>query len=846
MSFLNKGRENGSANPGRVLVVDDEKDVAILFRQMFRREIREGTFEFTFVANGVEALNALEANPHFDLMLSDIRMPNMDGLVLLSKVNARYPLIKTVMVTAYGDMENIRRAMNSGAFDFVSKPIQYKDLKVTIVKTLDHVREIRSLHQAKLDKERAQARLVAELRKLNRLKDEFLATTSHELKTPLNGMIGLLESLIEETETGLPNETVQYLSLALSSGKRLGYLINDILDYSKIKNEELFLYQKPVNLASLVNVVMTFSQALVGNKPLVLKQNLEASLPKVFADEDRLEQIFFNLVGNAVKFTEEGEVCVSASLEGERVRVAVSDTGKGIAPQNLERIFEAYQQGDLQPEAQAEGSGLGLSITKRLVAMHGGELTVASEVGKGTVFSFSLRAVVQPAEDEQDVLKKVLPLRMPVPESSEPADPSEPAEKGDKPRQRILVVDDDPLNIQVLRRQLKDYDLTVAENGAKALSIIDASPPFDLLVLDIMMPVISGYKLCQILRQRFKAVELPILLLTARNQVSDLVEGLEAGANDFLTKPLSKRELLARVRTHLELVTVNRQLKAAQDQALMHARAAGKAEFATTVLHNVGNILNSINISCDAIAKRLSQSRLSGLEKANSLLKENLGQLAEFFSRDERGQNLPTYYFKVGEMLRCENDELSSEIGGIIRRIDLMREIIETQQFYANPNRTTLAVDLGIVMDESLAVQSELIGKYSITVEKKYLLKALVPVQQPLLVQVLVNLIKNAIEAMQDASSRVLTMETGRDETGASYCKICDTGEGMEDASQIFQSGYTTKKHGHGYGLYFCRKAVEAMGGFLTATSEGAKKGSCFLVTFTNEEQPSADISPEP
>ena len=834
MDHLNQGRQGTVALPGRILVVDDEKDVTLLFRQMFRREIREGLFEFCFVANGIEALNELESNPKFDLVLSDIRMPNMDGLALLGKINARFPLIKTVMVTAYGDMENIRRAMNSGAFDFVSKPIQYKDLKVTIVKTLEHVREIRSLHQAKLDKERAQARLVAELRKLNRLKDEFLATTSHELKTPLNGMIGLLESLIEETETGLPQETVQYLSLALSSGKRLGYLINDILDYSKLKNEEIFLFQKPVNLPSLVHVVMTFSQALVGGKPLALKQDLEPDLPRVFADEDRLEQILFNLVGNAVKYTERGEVCVAARRTGARVQVEVRDTGKGIAAENLSRIFEAYQQGDVQPEAQAEGSGLGLSITKKLVGMHGGELTVSSEVGKGTVFKFSLPVAKPVADLPPEAPKKMLPLRLPEhdPEALMEAGETD----GNATRQRILVVDDDPLNIQVLRRQLKDYDLTVAENGAKALAIIDSSPPFDLLVLDIMMPVISGYKLCKILRQRFKAVELPILLLTARNQVSDLVEGLEAGANDFLTKPLSKRELLARVRTHLELVTVNRQLKTAQDQALLHARAAGKAEFATTVLHNVGNILNSINISCDTIAKRLADSRLSGLHKANELLETHQDRLADFFTSDERGQNLPKYYLKLGEMLKSEHLELQTEIGGVIRRIDLMREIIETQQFYASPNRATLAVDLGSVMDESLAVQSELIAKYGITVEKNYRLKSPVHVQHHLLVQVLVNLIKNAIEAMQSASPRVLTMETGLDSNDVCYCKISDTGEGMEDASKIFQSGYTTKQHGHGYGLYFCRKAVEAMGGMLTAGSEGAKQGSWFLVIFPKDE----------
>lgn len=817
--------------PGRILVVDDEKDVPVLFTQMFRREIKQGLFKFAFVSHGIEALELLEKDPHFEVVLSDIRMPNMDGLVLLANLNARYPLIKTVMVTAYGDMENIRRAMNSGAFDFVSKPIQYRDLKVTILKTLDHVRELKALHQAKIDKDRSQARLVSELRKLNKLKDDFLANTSHELKTPLNGMIGLIESLIEETEPSLPQETVKFLGLALSSGKRLSYLINDILDYSKVKNEELYLFRKPIDLANIVAIVLTFSKTLIGERPLQLSDDLPEDLPLVHADEDRLEQILFNLVGNAVKYTEAGEVRVRALLEDNRIVVEVSDTGPGISQQDLDRIFDSYQRGEIIKQQDSSGSGLGLSITKKLIELHGSHLMVESELGKGTKFRFSLDPVPE-ADAEIQVAQRQAPKNILA--DANTLDDKKPANH--KNPQRILVVDDDPVNIQVLKRQLSDYQVRVAENGAKALSIIDQEAPFDLVVLDIMMPVISGYKLCKILRKRFKAVELPILLLTARNQVSDLVEGLEAGANDFLTKPLSRRELLARVKTHLELVTVHRQLKTAQEQALVHAREAGKAEFATTILHNVGNVLNSINISCAGIAERISKSRVDGLLKANELLKSNLADLPNFLANDSRGKKLPEYYLKLGDVLLKENETLRYEVARVQRRIVMMREIIETQQFFAKPNEHSLMVDLGIITDESLAVQAELLQKFGVTVHKKYALEDTVKVQQPLLVHVLVNLIKNAIEAMQTSKQRILTLETGRHEDQQAFCRISDTGEGMEDISQIFQSGFTTKKNGHGYGLFFCRKAVDAMGGRLDAFSDGHQKGSVFTVTFGNSE----------
>ena len=815
------------AYPGRILVVDDEQDVKILFRQLFRREIKQGMFKFTYASNGVEALKHLERDPHFDMVLSDIRMPTMDGLALLAEVNVRFPLIRTVMVTAYGDMVNIRRAMNNGAFDFVSKPIQYRDLRVTMVRTLEHVREIRELHQARQDKERAQARLVTELRKLNRLKDDFLANTSHELKTPLIGMIGLLESLIEETSSTLSSETVQYLGLALSSGRRLGYLINDILDYSKLKNEELFLYRKPIRLEPIIQVVMTFSQSLIGEKSLRLIQDIPQDLPNVMADEDRLEQIMFNLVGNAVKYTSDGEVRVSARQEEGRVFIDIADTGPGIAKKDLECIFESFKRGEMAQAYHANGSGLGLSITQKLVELHGGSLTVTSELGKGSVFTFSLESVK--GEKRSQVVEgiKGKPRVMDVPDAI-----PEVAGEQEKFEHRILIVDDDPVNVQVLRSQLNMYQVTVAENGAKALAIIDTQPPFDLAILDIMMPVISGYKLCRILRQRYRPVELPILLLTARNQVSDLVEGLESGASDFLTKPVSRRELQARVRTHLELVDIQRQLQTAQEQALIHAREAGKAEFATTVLHNVGNILNSINISCAGIADRISNSRLSGLIKANALLSDHSEDLVKFLSSDNRGTRLPEYYSKLGEILLKEQKDLRVEVDQVQRRIELMREIIETQQFFSKPEMVALSVDLGSLTDESLAVQADLISRYDIKVRKSYNLEDHVRVHQPLLVHVLVNLIKNAIEAMQVAPLRELFLETGRLADGRPFCRITDSGEGMDDVSRIFQSGYTTKKNGHGYGLYFCHKAMEAMGGALTAESEGFQKGSSFSVIF--------------
>jgi CheY-like chemotaxis protein len=252
--------------PAKILVVDDESDLEILFRQMFRREIRKSEMSFAFVHNGQQALDKLALENDFDMVLSDIRMPQMDGLTLLAKLNKEYPTLKAVMVTAYGDMENIRRAMNGGAFDFISKPIQYHE--ATIEKTLNHVKELKELHRAREERIQAQARLVTELRKLDKMKDEFLANTSHELRTPLNGIIGIVESLLAEAAS---DKARANLELVLQSGKRLAHLVNEILDFAKLKNDGYSLRREPLRLDRTIRAVLQLSEPLAREKNLICR-----------------------------------------------------------------------------------------------------------------------------------------------------------------------------------------------------------------------------------------------------------------------------------------------------------------------------------------------------------------------------------------------------------------------------------------------------------------------------------------------------------------------------------------------------------------------------------------------
>ncbi len=418
-----------------------------------------------------------------------------------------------------------------------------------------------------------------QLQQIDKLKDQFLANTSHELRTPLNGIIGIAESMIDGATGKLPKKSLWNLSLITSSGKRLANLINDILDFAKLRNQQLVLKKTPVDLHSAADVVVNLSQPLVKKKGIELKNEVPKDMELAEADENRLQQILHNLVGNAVKFTEEGEVKITAERQNGHIKIDVSDTGIGIEEAAYEKIFNAFEQEDGSVSREFGGTGLGLSVTKQLVELHGGTIDVQSKVGKGSVFSFTLptssvcRQDFNPAVSDAKVgvvedgswEAAVGSLQSAV-GSEQSAGSSRQSAVGSsrlavvRSRYRILIVDDEPVNLQVLENHLSldNYSVTQASSGPKALEILRKNPDYDLIILDIMMPKMSGYEVCQRLRQMYPSSQLPVVMLTAKNRVTDLMEGFSSGANDYLTKPFSKDELLTRIRTHLELSHINK------------------------------------------------------------------------------------------------------------------------------------------------------------------------------------------------------------------------------------------------------------------------------------------------
>ena len=399
-----------------------------------------------------------------------------------------------------------------------------------------------------------------ELQHLDQLKDEFLANTSHELRTPLNGIIGIAESLIDGATGDLSPQTNGNLAMIAASGRRLSSLVGDILDFSKLRHQNIELELRPLDIRAIVDAVCILSQHLITHKNLHIINRISVDFPLAEADENRLQQIFYNLIGNAIKFTPEGIVEISAIIlpKGNKSQIAItiSDTGIGIPTNKLDRIFESFEQGEGSTAREYGGTGLGLTITKQLIELHRGEITVESEMGIGSRFTFTLpiaeNTVKTPTENR--VKNPLQPQEINTLLSINSSF-VQPQINLSSEVIKILIVDDEAVNRQVLfnNLSLNQYAVFQAINGEETLELIAKGLRPDVMLLDVMMPKMTGYEVTQKLREKFNATELPIILLTAKTQVQDIVTGLNMGANDYMIKPFAKDELLARIKTHVNI-----------------------------------------------------------------------------------------------------------------------------------------------------------------------------------------------------------------------------------------------------------------------------------------------------
>jgi len=464
------------------------------------------------------------------------------------------------------------------------------------------------------------------LERADRMKTEFLANTSHELRTPLHGMINMAQVTLDE---GVADERQrERLRLIVSTGRHLSHLLEDILDLSRLNEGTLQANLKAVDLRTAVDSVWELLPYVSEHSAVKLENRVGERLPRVWADEQRVMQIVFNLIHNAMKHANASMVAVEAEDLGTTVRVTVSDDGRGIPPEKLDVIFEEFRQGYEQGEAAPKGAGLGLAITKKLVRLQGGEIEVESVPGERTQFRFTLPAAPAQSADEAAAGDAEV-FRAPEPSWARRQETEGPAlaekayrqEVADAPR--ILLVEDDPVSLKVVYELLRSerYSVEAVSDGLAAMRALTGSRRWDAVILDVSLPGKTGYELCRHIRNRFSFHELPVLFLTARSQPADLMAGFEAGANDYVLKPVESTELKARVRTLLQLKQSVRE-KLHMEMALIQAQIKP---------HFLFNALNTIASLSETDPDRMREVLTDfGLYLKNSFDLRNLNDVVPF------------------------------------------------------------------------------------------------------------------------------------------------------------------------------------------------------------------------
>ncbi|WP_246020228.1 ATP-binding protein [Lysinibacillus telephonicus] len=404
----------------------------------------------------------------------------------------------------------------------------------------------------------SKAEQLAEKLKLeNTRKDDFLVNTSHELRNPLHGIINIIQSILDDRKTPPSEEHKKRLGIIMKVSKRMSLMLNDLLDVTRLREKTIQLQLGRVQLHSVVAGVVDMIKLMLDGKPIRLQVCIPDTFPAVLADENRIIQVLFNLVHNAVKFTDEGTVTIHVYIENKKAYIVVEDTGIGIEKEALQTIFHPYEQASINSSSERGGFGLGLSICKQLVELHNGTLTVESTPGKGSAFTFTLPLFeVSEVEEENyiiNLLKESINTIAATTELSTQIETRNDYNVNQELKPKILAVDDDNINLNILISLLgEEYEVTAVSSAKQALEKLKVEQ-YDLVISDVMMPHVSGFELTRIIRKQFTLSELPILLLTARTRSEDMLTGFHAGANDYVTKPIDSWELKVRVQVLIKL-----------------------------------------------------------------------------------------------------------------------------------------------------------------------------------------------------------------------------------------------------------------------------------------------------
>jgi len=436
------------------------------------------------------------------------------------------------------------QAIDTGSLQIYEQIFVFEDEQryeeVRIVPLND--REVLTIIRDITDAKRSEADRLhnAELLRATRLKDEFLANMSHELRTPLNAILGMTEGLLEQVFGEINDGQIMALQTIESSGSHLLELITDILDIAKIESGQMELDCKPTAIVSLCQSSLTFVRQQALSKRIQIETQLPPNLPDLLVDELRIRQVLINLLSNAVKFTMEGgkislevsSISHSDELLGMKnyLQIAITDTGIGISPENINKLFQPFIQINSALNRKYEGTGLGLALVKQIVELHGGMVGLTSEIGVGSCFTISLPYV--------DDLTAAPKLNTQAELTSKPSPPNRDRKFS------ILIADDNAANTATMSSYLEahGYRLLIANNGLESIAIAQKELPH-LILMDIQMPIMDGLEVIQKMRQIPSLVDIPIIALTALAMTGDLDRCMAAGANEYMPKPVKLKVL---------------------------------------------------------------------------------------------------------------------------------------------------------------------------------------------------------------------------------------------------------------------------------------------------------------
>ena len=728
-----------------------------------------------------------------------------------------------------------------------------------------------------------------ELRQLDEAKSRFSANIHHELRTPLTLTLAPLEALLAGEFGPVDEAQRAYLETMHKNSLRLLKLINNLLDHARIDSGQQEVHRQPLEIGRLVGEIVESARPMAERKRVELVAECEASLPLVNADPDAVEKVVVNLVGNALKFTEPGgRITVQLVAEADSpaagagpdagVHLMVIDTGVGIPPDQLTRVFDRFAQVDSSATRRHEGTGIGLSLVRELVALHGGRAWATSEgVGRGAQFHVFLpRGSADVAVEEVmatddgrslslarsfDALAadlehhgdgaagdpahaaryRTAEMERTVERFEEKRAAGEPDAAGAAGSLPEVVVAEDNADMRRLLADLLGAEFCVrpARNGRQALDFVLERAPA-LVVTDVMMPEMSGTELCRAIKDDASLAGVPVMLVTSKAEREMKIRGLELGADDYVTKPFHPRELLARARALVRVRQLQEELaeqNAALDRALNHLRTtevalvqaerlAAVGELAAGIAHEVNNPVNFALNSLRALSATVAQVR----EFSTRLAQVDWRDSAKLPAHAAEVQRLEA---EIGlEEVSATIDEL---VGIVIEGLERTSRLVgDLRDFGAPGEREHAPIDLKACLDSTLQMIEPSLGRSRVRVERHYPSDLPPVVADPsALKQLFLNLLKNAGEALEETGGTVRIEAVRSPEGRGVAVSVADDGPGI-DASlrdRVFEPFFTTKSAGRGtgLGLSICRRIAEAHGGVLeVASNPGA--GARFTV----------------